>query len=164
MANKKVFLTTGENCEGDPIIVATPSVVTLPNKKWKIKFVNKLDGDPDAFVEFFEADDKGGAGLGEFCPQVGADDKLKVPGDGSKKCAPDDAGDFSYVITAAGHDPLDPVIIIKPELSSFFTAPQLPEQPVFPGGGFSAVALLAMSAPLFVGMLGGIYIGRKMSR
>ena len=164
MPNKKVTLTTGETCGGEPTIIADPPVVSLPNKNWKIKFVNKLDGDPTAYIEFFEADDKGGSPLGDFCPQVNSDDMLEVAGSDSQKCSPEDAGDFAYVVTADGHEPLDPVIIIKPDFAPYLTSPSLPDTGIFPGGEFGAYALLALSAPLFLGVLAGIYIGRKMTR
>ena len=164
MPNKKITLKTGESCDGTPTIIADPPVVTLPNKKWNIKFVNELDGDPTAYIEFFEADDKGGSSLGDFCPEVNSDDKLEVPGADHQKCKPEAAGDYSYIVTATGYDPLDPVIIIKPDLASYLTSPPQSDLPTFPGAEFGAYALLALSAPLFLGVLGGIYIGRKMNR
>jgi len=164
MPNKKITLTTGQDCDGNQTIIADPPVVTLPNDNWKIKFVNKLDGDPTAFVEFFDVNDKGGSPLGEFCPQVGADDRLEVPGNDKKKCNPEDSGDYAYIVTADEHLPLDPVIIIKPNFEAFLTTPFQPDQPTFPGGEFGGYALLALSAPLFIGILAGMYIGRKMGR
>lgn len=164
MPKKTVKLKSGPECGGLKTIIADPPNIVLPNDSWKIRFKNQLDGGVDAEVRFFEADDKGGYVISDFCDGMTDPDVLTVPGSDKEICEPDDAGDFAYTVQAAGHEELDPIIIIKPDAPAFFASPAKPDTGLFPGGEFSAYALLALSAPLFVGILVGIYIGRKMTK
>ena len=110
MASKTITLKVEDVC-GVDTIVADPPVLVLPNKNYKIKFDNTMDA--DAEVRFYEADDKGGAMIGEFCPEVNSDDVLEVAKDKKEHCKPDVVGFFSYTVQAPPYAELDPIIIIE---------------------------------------------------
>jgi hypothetical protein len=131
MASVKIIMTTGTN--EDPPIVVDEHVVKV-KKDYKIKFVNKLDGGPDAFITFHPMNDKGGAIIEDFCMKKNGDviegEQLKVPASG-KACFPTTTGEFAYTVKAADHQDLDPVLIIEPQFQQYLTVPPIYETPAF---------------------------------
>jgi len=93
--------------------------------------------------------------------------ELEVPGAGNTFCKPQAEGTFSYTVTATDHDPLDPVLIIEPQLSLVYkqmtTAPD--QQPpdgrpgTAPGDGSGGLMLVV---GLVIGVIVGVVVGRKM--
>lgn len=110
MATKTITLKVEDVC-GVDTIVADPPVLVLPNKNFKIRFDNTMDA--DAEVRFYEADDKGGGMIGEFCPEVNSGDVLEVDKGKKENCKPDVAGSFAYTVKAPPYAELDPIIIIE---------------------------------------------------
>ena len=162
MAFTQIRLDTLE-CGDDKYIVVDDPVSTVLKPGDELRFFNQLSGNPDATVRFYPADGKGGSEIGGFCTEM-TGTELDVPGTGAPTvCTTTIDGTFAYDVTASPtHEPLDPIIIIKPDFGAYLTSPPQSDTGIFPGGEFSAYALLALSAPLFIGILGGIYIGRKM--
>ena len=166
MPTKNINLRTEEICSEDTVI-AQPDAgnVRIPIKDYTLRFHNKLDNDAEATVTFHDFSDKElGAELGDFCKNHPGVDTFTIDNKTFLDCEPDAAGDFAYIVQGTDHVTLDPVIIIKPDFTSYLASPLQPDPPTFPGGEFGAYALIAFSAPLFLGLLGGIYIGRKMGK
>lgn len=150
-------------CGADKMIKVDQQVVKVLKKGDQIKFHNHLDGNVEATIRFYPLDSKGTGEIGGFCTEM-TGLTLKVPGTGTPKtCTTDTEGDFAYEIEAApSHKPLDPVIIIDPSITWKWPIPDLHGGPEFGFGPFSGASLLAMAAMLFLGVLFGIYAGRRM--
>ena len=150
-------------CGADRMIKVDQQVVKVLQKGDQIKFHNNLDGNVEATIRFYPLDSKGGGEIGGFCTEMSGL-TLTVPGTGTPTtCTTDTEGDFAYEIEAAPtHKPLDPVIIIDPSFSWRLPLPDIPDSPPFEFGLFGAASLLAMTAPLFLGGLIGIFVGRRM--
>lgn len=147
MASKTITLKVEDVC-GVDTIVADPPVLVLPNKNYKIRFDNTMDA--DAEVRFYEADDKGGSIIGEFCPEVNSDDVLDVAKDKKENCKPDVAGFFSYTVEAPPYAKLDPIIIIEEAFAAS-------------GGmtfGMAAIAAVAVGGAV-VGFVGSRALSKK---
>ncbi|RZV34615.1 MAG: hypothetical protein EX272_12360 [Chromatiales bacterium] len=150
-------------CGSDKLITVDKQIVKVLQKGDQIKFHNNLDGNVEATIRFYPIDSKGSGEIGGFCTEMSGL-TLQVPGTGSPTvCTTDTEGDFAYEIEASpSHKPLDPVIIIDPIFSLQRPMPELPDGPPLDLGLFGGASLLAMSAPLFLGGLLGIFLGRYM--
>jgi hypothetical protein len=149
MASKTITLKVEDVC-GVDTIVAEPPVLILPNKNYKIRFDNTMDA--DAEVRFYEADDKGGSMIGEFCPEVNSDDVLEVDKGKKENCKPDVPGLFSYTVKAPPYAELDPIIIIEDSFAA--------------GGGITSGALslvLAAAGGAAFGFAGARAFSKKKS-
>ncbi len=150
-------------CGNDKLITVNKHVVKVLQKGDQIKFHNMLDGNVEATIRFYPLDSKGNGEIGGFCTEMSGL-ALTVPGSGTPTvCTTDAEGDFAYEIEASpSHKPLDPVIIIDPSFSLQRHMPDIPDGPPLDLGLFGGASLLAMSAPLFLGGLLGIVLGRYM--
>jgi len=152
-------------CGDEKLITVDKQVVKVSQKGDQIKFHNNLDDNVEATIRFYPLDSKGEGEIGGFCKEMPGF-TLAVPGAGAPTiCTTDTQGDFAYEIEASPtHKPLDPVIIIKPSMSLMM--PQydhgVPDSPPFDLGPFGGASLLAMAAPLLLGGLVGIFLGRRM--
>lgn len=167
MANtlKTVQIRKGK-CELPPVTVNKHAVKLQPNVD--IRFVNNLKTPPaTAEIRFFSIDEKGQEGdeLSGFCKD-GSGDVYKIESGEKRVCDPNPyAGDFAYTIHGKDpdddkknlYDPLDPVIIIEPQLdaSMYLTGGGgLESQGI--GGGcdpLSTVPLLMAAGGFLVGMV-----------
>lgn len=150
-------------CGEDKLITVDKQVVKVLHKGDQIKFHNNLDGNAEATIRFYPLDSKGDGEIGGFCTEMSGL-TLSVPGTGTPvTCTTDTEGDFAYEIEASpSHQPLDPVIIIDPSFSSQWQISGMPDVPPPAPGLFGGASLLAMTAPLFLGGLVGIFFGRRM--
>lgn len=152
-------------CGADKMIKVDQQVVKVLHKGDQIKFHNHLDGNVEATIRFYPLDSKGAGEIGGFCTEM-TGLTLTVPGTGTPTtCTTDTEGDFAYEIEAPpSHKPLDPVIIIDPSFSWRLPMPDLPDGPSFGVGPFGGASLLAMAVTLLLGVLVGIFAGRRMRR
>ena len=118
MASQLKFDTL--SCGADQHIEVVKYIIKL-NADETIEFQNKLDGDPVANIQFYPLNHKEpGYAISGFCDGESGD-TFQVPGTGNGKrdCKVTESGQFAYSIDAVSHKPLDPVIIIEPNVSIF---------------------------------------------
>lgn len=152
-------------CGDKKYIEVDQPVAKVLGKGDQIKFHNNLDDNVDATIRFYPLDSKGVGEIGGFCTEMNGT-TLLVPGQGEPtECTTDAVGNFAYeIVAASGHEPLDPVIIIDPSISLMMPQYQydMPEGPPLGVGPLGGASLLAMAAPLILGGVIGVFLGRRM--
>lgn len=114
-------------CGSKPCITVSKPLVRIHPIDKTIKFHNQLQASdpPDSYLEihFYDADDKGGVPLTDFCGP-GSGDKLTVNKSKWEACEIDySPADYAYTVQSVGYVPLDPIIIIEPESKSYGLSP-----------------------------------------
>lgn len=149
MPKKNIHIRNKE-VGGEDTIVATPNggntMFTLGS--YTLKFHNHLDVKASLTIHDFY-DKNLGSELSDFCTDHPGVSIFEIPANDHIDCEPESDGFFAFMVTADEHETLDPVIIIKPDLTSISMAANPPGES--PGG----VEWLGLAAPLLVGLLGG---------
>lgn len=112
---------TSKDC-GDVSCIQVNKHLVRIAKNGKIKFHNKLDGDAQAELKFFDEDEKGLTPLNDFCNGNAGPVLLIDNGDIASCVLTEDVGDYAFTVSAADHLGLDPIIIIEPKAFSFSSA------------------------------------------